>query len=97
MTLTYYECLGWFWAEPFLFHVPIRSKFRFLIPVLLPSLETRRVWAPRIYDAHQGAAVVIGVHKHNEKDNSIKELRKKYDEKEDSTDINYLVSHRIIN
>jgi len=32
-----------------------------------------------------------------EKNTDIKELRKKYDEKEDSTDINYLVSHRIIN
>ena len=34
MTLTYYECLGWFWAEPFLFRPPNRWKNHFLIPVL---------------------------------------------------------------
>ena len=34
MIPTYYECLGWIWAEPFLFHPPNRSKFCFLIPLL---------------------------------------------------------------
>jgi hypothetical protein len=34
MTPTSYERLGWFWAEPFLFHMLIRSKFHFLIPLL---------------------------------------------------------------
>ena len=34
MSLTYYECLGWFWPEPFLFHPPNRWKFHFLIHLL---------------------------------------------------------------
>ena len=34
MNTTYYECLGWFCAERFLFYPPNRSKFRFLIPLL---------------------------------------------------------------
>ena len=37
--------------------------------IILPSLETRRKWVPRIYDAHKGSAVLFGVHKHNERDN----------------------------
>ena len=37
--------------------------------LLLPSLENHRIWAPRIYDAHKGSAVLFGVHKHNERDN----------------------------
>ena len=41
---------------------------------LLPSLETRRIWAPRICDAHQEAAVVFGIYKLNERDNFMSPL-----------------------
>jgi hypothetical protein len=40
-----------------------------VVIVVLPSLEIRRKWVPRIYDAHQGSAVLFEVHKRNERDN----------------------------